>query len=69
VELTDDAVDAGLRALEELLADPRCLPHVAAYPGLTGVLLELLAQADSSSQVRRVSPALAAAPALPVVGA
>lgn len=50
VELIDDAVDAALRALEVLVADPACLPEVASHPGLTEVLLQLL-HADASSAV------------------
>ncbi len=50
VELTDDAVDAALRAVEELVVDPACLPAVTSQPGLLDVLLKLL-HVDSSSQV------------------
>lgn len=50
VELTDDAVDAALRALEELVANPASLPLVVPQPGLLDALLGLL-HADSSSQV------------------
>jgi hypothetical protein len=42
VELTDDAVDASLRALEELLANPSLSPRVVHHPGLVPTLLGLL---------------------------
>jgi hypothetical protein len=42
VELTDDAVDAALRALEELLAHPQLSSRVVDHPGLVITMLALL---------------------------